>query len=268
MPTPIPLHFSHGNSFPASSYRKFLQHFEADHDIGYIDTLGHDPRYPVTDCWPGLVEESLDYIARRYREPVIAVGHSLGGFLSFLCAVRRPELFRAVVLLDSPIFCRRVSTLLWLGKRFGFIERLTPGGGSRTRRHEWPSREHAVRHFEGRGMFAGFDPDCLRDYVAAGTVPAGEGVRLRFEREIEYRIYVGLPHNFPRYRGQLRVPTGFIGGTASEYVRPGDIDHMRRHFGILTERFEGGHLFPFEQPAQAADAVKAMLARLGLGGAG
>ena len=85
---------------------------------------------------------------------------------------------------------------------------------------------------------------------------------LRFEPEVEHLIYCGLPHNLPSYRGQLQVPAGFIGGSKSSYVRRSDLSHMRRYFGIQLRKVEGGHLFPFEQPAMAADEVKQMIARL------
>ena len=58
-----------------------------------------DPRYPPTEGWPHLVDQWIDSI----HEPVYGVGHSLGGYLNYLAAVRRPELFRAIVLLDAPI---------------------------------------------------------------------------------------------------------------------------------------------------------------------
>lgn len=260
--TKPPLHFSHANSFPAGAYRKMLRALEAHYDVGYLEILGHDPAYPVTDCWPNLVKQSIAYIEQRYREPVVAVGHSLGGFLSFLSAIERPELFRAVVLLDSPIFSWQVSTMLWLGKRLGFIERLTPGSGTLTRRHEWPDTEAALQHFSGRGTFAAFDHECLRDYVESGTVPGGAGVQLRFRREIEYQIYCGLPHIFPRYRGRLSVPTGFIGGSQSAYVRKSDLRQMQKHFGIRLAQVEGGHMFPLEKPEAAAAAIMEMVEAL------
>lgn len=260
----IPLHFSHANSFPAGTYRKFLSHFEPRYDIGYIETLGHDPRYPVTDCWPFLVEQTIHYIEQRYDAPVLALGHSLGGFLSFMASLQRPDLFRGVVMLDSPIFGRPVSLALWLGKRFGFIEKMTPGQGSLRRRRHWPSLEAAAAHFRAKPMFAKFDPDCFDDYINTGTVPCENGVKLKFEPEVEHRIYCGLPHMFPTLRGQVKVPTGFIGGRDSEYVRRSDIAHMRRDFGIELMRIDGGHLFPFEQPQAAATAVNGMLSRLGI----
>ncbi|WP_374347613.1 alpha/beta fold hydrolase [Chitinimonas sp.] len=261
-----PLHFSHANSFPAGCYRQVLDDLAKDFDLGYIEALGHDPAYPVSDGWPHLVRESIAFIERRYRAPVIAVGHSLGGFLSFMCAIERPDLFRAVVLLDSPVFSRRVSTMLWLAKRLGFIERLTPGRGTRQRRQIWPDTEAVVRHFRGRGMFANFDPDCLRDFAEGGTVAFDGGVRLRFDPEVEYRIYCGLPDHLPRLRGRLTVPTGFIGGRDSAYVKPADLRHMQRHFGIELAELDGGHLFPMEVPRQTAMAIRQMIARLSTGG--
>ena len=46
-----------------------------------------DPRYPPTEGWPYLVNQLLDSI----DEPVYGVGHSLGGYLNFLAAARRPD---------------------------------------------------------------------------------------------------------------------------------------------------------------------------------
>ena len=43
------IHFSHGNSYPAGSYRQFFSYLSDDFDIRSVDMYGHDPRYPVTD---------------------------------------------------------------------------------------------------------------------------------------------------------------------------------------------------------------------------
>jgi alpha-beta hydrolase superfamily lysophospholipase len=101
------------------------QHYQ----LGWLDCIGHDPHYPVTDCWPHLVDETIAVLS-RYRQPVIGVGHSLGGYLLFYAAIRAPELFKALVILDSPLMGPRRAALIWLAKKLGLIARITPGGNT------------------------------------------------------------------------------------------------------------------------------------------
>ena len=110
------IHFAHANSFPASVYRKFLATLGERHQVGFLDAIGHDPRYPVTDCWPHLVEETIAHIEAHSQGPVVGVGHSLGGFLMFYAALRRPELFKRIVILDSPLMGPFRSRGIWLAR--------------------------------------------------------------------------------------------------------------------------------------------------------
>jgi pimeloyl-ACP methyl ester carboxylesterase len=218
----------------------------------------------VTDGWPHLVAELIDHVAASYRGPVIAAGHSLGGFLALRAAARRPELFRAVIVMDSPIVRRWSGTALQMVKRLGLVDRVTPAGATRRRRSEWASVEEAIGHFRGKRSFRGFDPECLRDYATLGMEPHGKGVRLAFDPEIEYRIYRTIPHDIVRDLAALEVPAGFVRGEDSDEMRrPGLVD-VRRHFRVA--RVPGGHLFPFERPREAAAAVSALASALAAAG--
>ena len=97
--------FSHGNGFPGSTYRVMLDAIRArGFRVEAIDKFGHDPRYPVTDNWPHLVQQLTDFTTPLTQEgPVFLLGHSLGGILSMMVAAKHPELVRGVVLLDSPM---------------------------------------------------------------------------------------------------------------------------------------------------------------------
>ena len=84
--------FSHANSFPASTYRLMFESLQArGYGVKAVEKYGHDPRYPVTNNWPLMVQQLHD-LARRETdkagEPAWLVGHSLGGFLSLMCAAR------------------------------------------------------------------------------------------------------------------------------------------------------------------------------------
>lgn len=256
------IHFSHANGFPAASYRKLLEDLGRDFRTGSINTLGHNPAYPVSDNWPHLVAELADHIRARYDRPVIGVGHSLGGFLSFLTAAKHPELFRAIVLLDAPLIGPLKSRALALTKRLGLVDRVTPAGITRSRRSEWASHEEALAHFGKRKLFRRFDPECLRDYVTLGTVRTESGIRLAFDPAVECAIYRTTPHTFADWRGRLHVPAGFIGGRESAEIRSIGLAFMRRHFHFRYKALAGTHLFPFEHPHETAQAIREMIARL------
>ncbi|WP_293759949.1 alpha/beta hydrolase [uncultured Aquitalea sp.] len=257
------IHFAHANSFPAPVYRKMLAALSDHYQVGYMDAIGHDPAFPVTDCWPRLVDEALQYIEQHYRLPIIGVGHSLGGFIMTYAALRRPDLFKGLVILDSPLMGPRRSFGIWLAKRLGFIDRVTPGGNTLRRRDNWASVDMVRDYFARKPAFARFDPDVLADYARYGTEDNGQGGRrLRFRPVVEHAIYATLPHDFPRYRGQLKVPAAFIAGTASSVMREADIAFMRRHFGMAVRHQDGSHLFPLEHPQATAAAIHAAIGEM------
>jgi hypothetical protein len=64
------IHFSHANGFPASTYRTIFAELADDYDLRFIERIGHDARFPVTQDWPHLVEQLLDDISRGDRQPV------------------------------------------------------------------------------------------------------------------------------------------------------------------------------------------------------
>ena len=230
--------------------------------IGAIEAIGTDPRYPVTEGWPLLVEQLIAALERDWRgEPVYGVGHSLGAYLTFLAAAERPELFRAIVMIDAPVIGAVKGRLLGATKRFGIVDRVTPAGATRDRRAEWQSREQAKAHFRTRKLFRHFTEQCLDDYVRHALVESGRHFRLKIDPAIEYQVYRTIPHDMSARLRDLKVPAGFIGGTESEVVRRVGMSLMRgRRF--LKRRVPGGHLFPFEQPRAAAAAVDELLREL------
>ena len=256
------LHFSHANGFPAPTYRALFGSLEASFRLSSITALGMDPRHPPTEGWPLLTRQVIEHVERLHGTPVIGVGHSLGGYLTFMAAVARPDLFRAIVLLDAPIIGAIKGRLLGATKRFGIVDRVTPAGATRERRAEWASLAEAERHFRGKALFRHFAPESLRDYVRYGLVDDGKKLRLMIDPAIEYEIYRTVPHDLHRRLGKLEVPAGFIGGGDSDVVRRVGLSTMRRA-GFAFKRVKGGHLFPLEHPLAAADAIREMTVRLG-----
>ena len=251
------IQFVHANSYPADTYRVFLNHLRAHYDIAALPLHAHDPAYPITNGWQALVKELLATLDAR--RPAILVGHSMGGMLSLMAARARPDLVRGVVLLDAPVVAGWRAVLLRLAKAVGIDRRLSPARFSEKRRNLWPDRDAAYAHYAAKPMFAAWPPAVLRDYIEHGTVPTEDGVTLRFTREAETAVYRGLPdHLGSLVHGNFPVPVGFIGGSDSVECRRAGLRATRRLVGRHFRKIPGGHLFPLEHPAAAATAVHQM----------
>lgn len=261
MPKDI-IHFAHANSFPAKTYNKLFSYLESDFEIGYLERHAHNPKFPVTDGWTRLADEVKAEIEQRYSRPVIGVGHSLGGILHFLAAVERPDLYKAIVLLDAPFVSRFRGAAVRTLKKFGLLDRIIPAHLSRFRRNRWQSADEAFDHFRNKPNFKNFDAEVLRDYVEHGTVKTDTGFELAFKPSIETHIYRTLPESFYKLRKNLNVPGIYIGGTHSREAKAAGLRSMMRTFPFHYYFIEGSHLFPFERPEETALIIHKSLNQL------
>lgn len=268
--------FSHANSFPASTYQVLFRSLRArGHAVRAPDMLGHDPQYPVTSNWPHLVQQLADFATPEiaaHGKPAWLVGHSLGGFLSIMCAARHPMLggysLRGVLLIDSPVLGGWRARTLELAKRAQLVGSISPGKISRWRRNSWADADAARAHFASKQAFARWDSQVLNDYIEHGTRDHNGQRVLTFERDVETAIYNTLPHNLDRLlrRHPLQCPVGFIGGTESQEMKQVGMAMTRKLVGKShPERLRmlpGSHLFPMENPQGTAAAIDDVLRSL------
>ncbi|ABE45249.1 alpha/beta hydrolase [Polaromonas sp. JS666] len=265
--------FSHGNSFPASTYSVLFKSLKArGFQVKAIEKFGHDPRYPVTSNWPHLVQQLADFTSQEVEksgQPAFLVGHSLGGFLSLMCATQNPVLgglpVRGVLMLDSPILGGWRATALSVAKRAQLVGSISPGAISRRRKHQWLGRDEVLAHFRSKKAFAQWDEQVLIDYIEHGTHDAdtdtGSQRLLSFDRDVETSIYNTLPDNLERLlkANPLKCPVAFIGGRQSAEMKQVGMAMTEKVTKGRIMMLDGSHLFPMEKPLATAAAVEAAL---------
>ena len=261
----LPVVFAHANSFPIGTYRLLFSLLrQRGIEAGGVQRFGHDPLHPVTNHWPHLVDELIEYIEQqveRHGQPVYLVGHSLGGILSFQAASKRPDLARGVLLIDSPLLGGWKANAVGLAKQTQIVASVSPGKISQRRRTNWASNEEALEYFRSKKAFAQWHPQVLQDYVQHGLEDDQGKRSLLFRREVETAIYNTLPSNLNNQlkRHPVRCPVAFIGGRSSVEMRQVGMEMTQRITRGRITMLDGGHLFPMERPEATAAAIEASL---------
>lgn len=265
--------FSHANSFGASTYGVIFKSLRTrGFTIRSIEKFGHDEKYPVTNNWPHLVQQLIDFAQVEVKKAGVQayfVGHSFGGFVSLIAAAQAPDLAQGVLLMDSPILSGWRAKTLGVIKSTPLVGSVLPGAVSRGRRNSWPSQEAALEHFRHKQAFSKWDPQVLEDYIAHGTHDEGEGEDkkrvLGFDRAVETAIYNTLPSNIDRLvrRHPLKCPVAFIGGIDSLEMKQVGMTLTEKLVHGRKMMLDGSHLFPMEKPIATAAAIEASLLSMG-----
>lgn len=258
------INFAHANGFPAASYNKLWSLLPGEHKIIAKPMYGHDPLRPVSDNWQNQVEELIRFVRDNAEEPVIAVGHSFGGVISFMACCQAPDLFKGLIMLDPPIVTGMVSKLFRLLKKTPLIDSLTPSGKSKNRKSSWSPGEDVHAYFKPKALFRYFDEDCLSDYVRSVTSKDPEGAKLIYEVAVETQIFRYIPHNIHHFDGKLNMPAYLYTAEHTNVCFPFIARRFQKqHPGMEYHVLTGvGHMFPLERPRDTAMILAELIAKI------
>jgi pimeloyl-ACP methyl ester carboxylesterase len=258
--------FSHANSFCASTYRLIFEELrQRGHVVEALEQFGHNPRFPVTNNWPHVVEELREFVTAvkaKHQQTPILVGHSLGGAASLMLASQSPELAWGLIMMDSFVIYGWKAWGMKLAKLLNKPMQRPPASVALRRRTTWDSVEQVMSHLKHKRAFKHWDPRVLRDYAEQGTVATESCQRtLKFKREIEAQFYATFPDNvMPMLRKRpLQCPFHFVGGLQSRELNAVGLGGTERlvaaRAGNSLQRVEGPHLFPMERPIETAQLI-------------
>jgi pimeloyl-ACP methyl ester carboxylesterase len=251
------IQFSHANGFPAKSYSYLFQHLP-NYKISFVNQFGHDPNYLITQNWDHLTQQLIHDIEKKAISPVIGVGHSLGGVLTLFAAAQRPDLFKKIILLDAPLLSSQKRLTVWIAKSVGYFKRSGLVKKARTRRTGFDSYDDAKDYFSHKALFKSFHHQIFSDYVQHGLKPCEGGYELAYSSQVESDIFNTMPIAIPR--SAFQVQGNLIYSKRPDVLAPSDLKWWKRRFKQFQFLpFEGGHLFPMENPQKLAQLLDQLI---------
>lgn len=267
------LHFVHANGFNAETYKSLLAPLAERFHITAQDLRGHGfstlPAPPgFAKGWTQFGGDTIRFLDNLGGGPKLLAGHSMGGAACLMAAAARPDLVRALVLIE-PVFVPalvsllyRLSRIVGLGRPrvLDFIERAA------RRRDTFVSMEAAEKAFRGRGALRNWPEEMVHDYVAGGTVPTADGrVRLACAPRVEAEGFAATPAALYRLAAKLQCPVTLIhGGNPDSSCRAREaaiFARLKPGTRIVTVA-GAGHFLPMERPDIVRDEITRLASAL------
>ena len=198
---------------------------------------------------------------------MIAIGHSRGAVVSLLVALKRPDLIRALVLIDPTILPFSWMWWWYLAKKFGFARWLPIIATAARRKNGWPDQESILKSYRRKAVFSSWQDGFLEAYIAHGTERSNnDGFILSCEPAWESKCFSVCPHDIWRYIPRLKLPVLVLYGANSDTFLAPAVQRFQSK--VPHARFvcfeKCGHFVPMEQPEATAEAIVDFLKARGL----
>lgn len=265
--TPIPyldfggegplLHFAHANGYPPGSYRLFINELRPHYRVL---AMQQRPLWPhanpreMTD-WQLFADDLIHFLDQQGLQQVIGVGHSMGAVATMFAALRRPELFRILVLIEPVFLPPHVLQASAANPEAVALMPLVQNALHR-RRH-WASRQEAFNRFRRKEVFRRWTDEALWDYVNHATRPGENGYVLAYPREWEAQIYSHPPLTVWGDIPRLAHPTLAIRAAESDtiYPQPWQLWQQLQPGAKFVEVADAGHMVTMERPSHLAAII-------------
>jgi pimeloyl-ACP methyl ester carboxylesterase len=263
----IPLHFLHANGYPPACYKLFLELLQIHYRVFgmLLRPLWKDSNPNEIHNWNPFSDDLIQFLDSNSQDPVIGVGHSIGAIVTLRAALRDPDKFRALVLIDPVLFVPsfivkwKIVRLLGLGDR---LHPLIPG--TKKRRRTFDDLETVFRGYRSRSVFRYMSDESLRNFIEGMTKPKGDGTyELVYSPEWEAQIYRTGMQDFDIWRElpRLKVPTLFLRGAETDTF-------LEDAAGLVTQKQpkvrvevveKSTHILPLERPREVFEIMQLFL---------
>ena len=270
-----PLHFLHANGYPPECYKLLFELLKTEYHLFGMTLRPLWPDSKLEDIydWHPFSDDLLSFLTDHQpfdktqgkSDPVIGVGHSIGGIVTLRAALRNPKKFQAIILLDPVLFVPSFLVMWNLIRAIGLGNKVHPKiSGALKRRNTFDDLEMVFRGYRTRDVFRYMSDENLRAYIAGITKPIdGGGFKLAYSPAWESHIYLTGLHDFDLWRElpTLEVPTLIIRGAETDTFLENTAKRVKKkNPKIQIETMQKStHILPLERPQEVFEIMQSFL---------
>jgi pimeloyl-ACP methyl ester carboxylesterase len=184
------LHFLHGNSITPQSYSKLLNSLSNRYLVKYflLRSLWYKEKMPNFKNWKIFLDDYLDSI--KNEDNIVGVGHSIGGNLLLKAALKKPEKFTKIILLD-PTFLIPFKIRIW--NMFSFFNLqsifLPLIKSAKNKKIYYNSVDDIYLSYRKKKIFSNFSNSDLKILIESIIIENEDGVKLIYPSDWDSKIY-------------------------------------------------------------------------------
>lgn len=256
-----PVLLCHATGFHARAYQPFVRHLASAYHVWGLDFRGHGSSTPPADehfTWAGMADDvraavdAVNELEGTPGQPLLAIGHSMGGAAILIAELARPNTFEQAYLYEPIVFLADWERTV--------EENNAMSGPARKRREVFPSRAEAMWRYASRRPLGDLQSDCLAAYVEHGFTDLPDGtVRLACRAEHEARTFEAAGLLTSGGCAGVKIPVVVAVGGAdgmSNTVQMAGPAAAALPYGRLKEYAHLGHFGPLQDPFTIAVDVR------------
>lgn len=262
-----PLYFFHANGYPPACYRPLLSRLAGQY---HVTAMVQRPLWPdsqpedVNDWFP-LSDDLVHFLDTQQIGPILGIGHSMGAMALLRAALREPERFKAIVLMDPVLFPPHIIRLWQVVRALGLSYTLNPlVAAARNRRRQFDSLDRLFKGYRRKSVFRYMDDAALQAYVDGIACPADNGYQLCYRADWEMRIYAtSMLRDMDIWRQlpSLRPATLIVRGEETDTFWTSTARRVqRKQPRVRVETIEKStHILPLERPCEVYETILSFL---------